>query len=400
MSKTGSTFNNKNIGTGKAVTVSGISLTGTDAGNYTLTSATASGTASITVKSLTITTTASDKQYDGNTTAAVILTDNRISDDELTVNKTGATFNNKNIGTGKAVTVSGISLTGTDAGNYIITSSTVTGTASITVKSLTISATASSKEYDGNNIATVTLTDNRISNDVLTLSKTGATFNNKNIGVGKTVTIAGITLTGTDAGNYTITSSTAIGTASITVKSLTISAIAKDKPYDGNKIAEVTLSDNKISSDLITSSYTLAEFDTKEIGVNKTVTVTGISIQGLDALNYNLTNTTATANANITGNPDAILVLPNAFTPNGDGNNDIFKIASYNSLGQDSFRYFEIYDRNGKLMKKRFTSITDGWDGRLDNGVMQDMGVYFVKLVKVNKDGQLVVETSTIYLLK
>jgi gliding motility-associated-like protein len=399
VSKTGSTFNNKNIGTGKAVTVSGISLTGTDAGNYTLTSATASGTASITVKSLTITTTASDKQYDGNTTAAVILTDNRISDDELTVNKTGATFNNKNIGTGKAVTVSGISLTGTDAGNYTITSSTVTGTASITVKSLTISATASSKEYDGNNIANVALTDNRVSNDVLTVNKNGATFNNKNVGVGKTVSVSGITLTGTDAGNYILTSSTATGTASITVKSLTISAIAKDKPYDGNKIAEVTLSDNKINGDLITSSYTLAEFDTKEIGVNKIVTVIGISIQGLDALNYNLTNTTAIANANITGNLAPILILPNAFTPNGDGNNDIFKIASYNSLGQDSFRYFEVYNRNGKLMGKRYNNINEGWDGRSNEGIIQDMGVYFVKLVKM-KDGKQVVETTPFYLLK
>jgi gliding motility-associated-like protein len=171
------------------------------------------------------------------------------------------------------------------------------------------------------------------------------------------------------------------------------------KPYDGNKIAAVTLSDDKISGDIITPLYTLAEFDTKEIGNNKTVTVTGISIQGLDVLNYNLNNTTATAFANIIGNPNAILILPNAFTPNGDGVNDIFKIASYNSLGRDSFRYFEIYDRNGKLMRKRFNNIDEGWDGRLDNGAMQDMGIYFVKLVKL-KDGKEVAETTPFYLLK
>ena len=95
---------------------------------------------------------------------------------------------------------------------------------------------------------------------------------------------------------------------------------------------------------------------------------------------------------------DIILVLPNAFTPNGDGNNDEFKVAASNTLGKISFRSLEIYNRNGKLMF-RTEDITQGWNGRYDN-VLQDMGVYFVKLVKLNKDGQLVVETSPIYLLK
>ena len=97
---------------------------------------------------------------------------------------------------------------------------------------------------------------------------------------------------------------------------------------------------------------------------------------------------------------DIVLVLPNAFTPNGDGNNDEFKIAATNTLGEKSFVYFEIYNRNGKLLTNKITDIKAGWNGRSLEGIMQDMGVYFVKLVKLNKDGQQVVETSPIYLLK
>ena len=392
------TFNNKNIGTGKAVTVSGIILTGTDAGNYTITNTTAAGTASITIRNLTISATVLDKVYDGNANATATLTDNKLTGDDLTLNKTGVTFNNKNVGSGKTFTVTGITLTGTDAGNYTITNATATGTASITAKSLTITATAANKEYDGNVNAVVVFSDNRISGDVLTVNKTGSKFNDKNTGVGKAINITGINLTGVDAGNYSLTSSTITGTASITARGITISAIAMSKPYDGNKIAAVTLSDDKISGDIITPLYTLAEFDTKEIGNNKTVTVTGISIQGLDVLNYNLNNITATANANITGNPNAILIFPNAFTPNGDGNNDIFKIASSNTLGKASFLYFEIYNRNGQLMGKRYDNINDGWDGK-HKDVIQDMGIYFVKLVKM-KDGKQVVENAQFYLLK
>jgi gliding motility-associated-like protein len=97
---------------------------------------------------------------------------------------------------------------------------------------------------------------------------------------------------------------------------------------------------------------------------------------------------------------DIILVLPNAFTPNGDGNNDEFKIAATNTLGEKSFVYFEIYNRNGKLLTNKITDIKAGWNGRSLDNVMQDMGVYFVKLVKLDKDGKQVVETTPIYLLK
>jgi hypothetical protein len=297
--------------------VSGITLTGTDAGNYTITSSTATGTASITVKSLTISATATDKEYDGNTTATATLTDSRILGDVLTVNKTGAIFNNKNIGTGKTVTIAGITLTGTDAGNYTLTSSTASGTASITVKSLTISATASDKVYDGNTTATATLTDNKISGDDLIVNKTGATFDNKNIGKGKTVTIAGITLTGTDAGNYTLTSSTATGTASITAVGLIVTATASDKAYDGNKTAIVNLSSNKLVADVVTITKTLAEFDTKNVGTDKTVNVTGITIAGADAGNYTLTSSTAKGTASITAKLLTITARPHTITYNG-----------------------------------------------------------------------------------
>jgi hypothetical protein len=234
------TYSTSTVGTGKTITVV-YTLTGADKDNYIKPVDKVYTDGVITVRSITISAIASDKVYDGNATATATLTDNKISGDDLTVNKTGATFNNKNIGTGKAVTVSGITLTGTDAGNYTLTSATATGTASITVRSLTVSATASDKVYDGNTNATINLTDNKISGDDLTVNKTGATFNDKNVGTGKTINISGINLTGTDAGNYSLINTTATGTASITVRNLIITAIAKNKPYDGNRTAEVTL---------------------------------------------------------------------------------------------------------------------------------------------------------------
>ena len=179
----------------------------------------------------------------------------------------------------------------------------------------------------------------------------------------------------------------------ITAKPIVVKAVASDKPYDGNKNANVILSSSNIFSvDDVKYPYTLAEFDTKDVGNNKTVKVTGISLAGVDAGNYSLTNNTATTTANITGTTKAY-DLPNAFTPNGDGKNELFKII-VNDPTRVNLISFQIYNRNGILMFST-NKISEGWDGRY-KGIVQDMGIYFVKLI-TSENG---LDTRSIYLLK
>src|SRR5205823_190020 len=128
---------------------------------------------------LHVTATGVNKVYDGGTTATVTLSDDRVSGDVFADTYTGATFNNKNVGTGKAVAVSGISISWTDAGNYTF-NTTASTSADITARALTVSAQGISKIYDGTTAATVTLSDNRVAGDVFSTSYAGAAFNNKN----------------------------------------------------------------------------------------------------------------------------------------------------------------------------------------------------------------------------
>ncbi len=72
-----------------------------------------------------------------------------------------------------------------------------------------------------------------------------------------------------------------------------------NKVYDGTTAATVTLSDNRLAGDRFTDSDTSAAFANPDIGVGKTITVSGISITGPDAANYAF-NGDATASANIT----------------------------------------------------------------------------------------------------
>ena len=134
--------------------------------------------------------------------------------------------------------------------------------------------------------------------DNVTLTGGTATFATKIVETGKTVTLAGATLAGTDAANYTLTS-VATTTADITVRLLTVTATGINKVYDGNTIATVTLSDNRVSGDIFITTRT-SNFASSNVGTAIPVSVTGISISGNDAPNYSLANTTASTTANIT----------------------------------------------------------------------------------------------------
>jgi hypothetical protein len=304
------TFADKNVGTGKTVTLSGVSISGRDAGNYTVANPTATTTANITPLSLTVSAGGQDKVYDGTTLATVSLSDNRAAGDQLIDSYAGATFADKSVGTGKTVTVSGISIGGPDAGNYTLANTTTTTTANITPLSLSVAASGQNTVYDGTTLATVTLSDNRVAGDQLSDSDTSASFADKNVGSGKTVTVSGISISGPDAGNYTLADPTTTTTANITPLSLTVSAAGQDKVYDGTVVATVTLSDNRLAGDQFTDGDTGAIFADANVGTGKTVTVSGISISGPDAGNYTLANTTATTLANITPRPVTVTADP------------------------------------------------------------------------------------------
>src|SRR6185503_9791789 len=96
----------------------------------------------------------------------------------------------RNVGTGKTVTATGLTLAGADAGNYSLSNTTETATANITAGSLTGSFTAANKSYDGGTSASIqtrSLTG-VFGLDVVTLTGGAATFDTKNVGTGKTIT--------------------------------------------------------------------------------------------------------------------------------------------------------------------------------------------------------------------
>ena len=170
-------------------------------------------------KSVTITgLSASDKEYNGSTTASVSGTatiSGKLDKDNPTVTPGTASFADKNAGTNKTVTFIGYALSGSAAGNYELSAQPVTVKANITQKEITVGAgnLHFTKVYDGTtsvSTSTGTLVLNGvITGDVVSV-KTDytAAYEDVNAGDAKKVTLSGLTLDGADAGNYKLNATT------------------------------------------------------------------------------------------------------------------------------------------------------------------------------------------------
>jgi len=77
------------------------------------------------------------------------------------------------------------------------------------------------------------------------------------------------------------------------------------------------------------------------------------------------------------------LVMPNAFSPNNDRINDVYKVKSYQNIVE--FHAY-IFNRWGQKLYE-WTNIEEGWDGKYrGNDVKQ--GTYFVLVKAKGADGQ------------
>jgi len=300
------TFSNKNVGTDKTVTLNGLGLSGTDAGNYVLSSSPVTSTAEITAKTLTITGfTANDKVYDGNNTTTYktagglngLVTIDGVTDG-IGFYYSSINFDNKNVGSNKTVTATA-ALAFNDLGNYQLESNIVTSTANISKADLQVTGlSAVSKTYDAGTIAalTGTATVSKLGTDDVTLTGTATgAFADKNVGTAKAVTVTGNSLSGDDAGNYNLVQATGL-TADITKANLAVTGLsAVSKTYDAATIAALTgtATVSKLGTDDVALTGTATGvFADKNVGTAKAVTVTGNSLSGDDAANYNLVQAT------------------------------------------------------------------------------------------------------------
>ncbi|GAC1378791.1 MAG: hypothetical protein NVSMB45_00120 [Ginsengibacter sp.] len=89
------------------------------------------------------------------------------------------------------------------------------------------------------------------------------------------------------------------------------------------------------------------------------------------------------------------LYVPNAFTPNSNGRNDLFRPIA---IGIKRLNYFKIFNRWGQLMFST-TEINKGWDG-IFNGKPQDAAVYVWIVQGVDFNDKVTTKKGTVTLIR
>jgi hypothetical protein len=301
-----------NIG-GYAITGSGLTA---NSGNYVFTQA-AGNAAALTITPVQLTASligAVARTYDG-TAAATLAANNyalssAVNGDLITLNNpVSGTYDSKNVGAGKTVSVTGLALGGAKAGNYVLVSTSASGAiGTINAATLTASLTGTvSKTYDGTTVAALAAANYGLSGvlggDAVTLSNpTAGTYDSKNVGTGKTVTVMGLTLGGAGAGNYVLASgsiSGAVGAINPAVLTAGLTGVVS-KTYDGTASASLAAGNYTLSGVVTGESVTLnnpasGTFNNANAGSGKVVSVAGLAISGPGSTNYTLFSSSASA---------------------------------------------------------------------------------------------------------
>lgn len=89
-----------------------------------------------------------------------------------------------------------------------------------------------------------------------------------------------------------------------------------------------------------------------------------------------------TAYVTIDAVKESIIVVPNVFTPNGDGSNDVFKLIELNLKSVEG----EIYNRWGQKLYS-WNGLNGAWDGKVSGKIAPD-GTYFYIINAVGLDDE------------
>jgi gliding motility-associated-like protein len=88
------------------------------------------------------------------------------------------------------------------------------------------------------------------------------------------------------------------------------------------------------------------------------------------------------------------IFLPDVFSPNGDGNNDVLFVRGPSIAAMD----FAVHDRWGVRVFSS-TYPDHGWDGTV-NGTLSPSGVYVLVLSATLDDGETIERTSNVTLIR
>jgi len=212
-----------------------------------------------------------------------------------------------------------------------------------------------------------------------------------NFGAAGTPTGAGAHLaTWNTPGSQTVTLTATLGiceataTTTVLVTGITAEAVATPSPApEGATINLTATGATTTGSNLTYNWQTTAGTLSCTDCANPTAVLTGNSVYTVTLTDVNGCTAVATVNVAMTVQENKVLI-PNAFSPNGDATNDIFRLTGINIADFELI----VFDRWGvEMFSLASTNLAQGWDGTY-KGKEQEVGVYVYYAVVNFTNGQ------------
>jgi gliding motility-associated-like protein len=224
---------------------------------------------------------------------------------------------------------------------------------------------------------------------------TGGTWSSSNTAVA-TVSNAGV-VTGLSAGTTTISYSVTSGsctkavTTVVTVNDFTLNLTSSATTVpQGNAF---TLSTSAATNYQVTAWLPLAIF-TNQAALTQTLIASANATYSAVALSTAGCIDTASITITVSAPEKHEVFVPNVFSPNGDGKNDILKVYSTTLKSME----FSIFNQWGEMIF-RTTNINGGWDGTA-KGKLQPGTVYIYVLKAVMVDNSIINKKGSVTLLR
>ena len=141
--------------------------------------------------------------------------------------------------------------------------------------------------------------------------------------------------------------------------------------------------------------WTFGDGSPDSLGLNTSHTYTAIGTYTATLVIQNGSCLSNTATATIVANIPTTLIIPNIFSPNGDGKNDDFFIVN---TGMSSLNC-QIFSRWGQLLST-LTAPDQSWDGNAPNGDKAPEGTYMYILEAQGLDGKVYSQQGTLMLVR
>ncbi len=312
-------YADRNAGTGKNVSVTGISIVGAVDANavpvfgYQLASTSANANiGEITAAPLTVTAQADSRVYDGTTGSAVAPVLSGTLYDAVGTAATQS-YDNRNAGAGKTLSANGLSVADGNGGNNYAVTYVANNTGVITAAPLTVTAQVDNRVYDGTtgSAATPVLTGTLY--DAVGTAATQS-YDNRNAGTGKTLSASGLIVADGNGGNNYAINYVTNTTGVITAAPLTVTAQADNRVYDGTTASVVAPVVGGTLYDAVGTAATQS-YDNRNAGTGKTLTASGLIVaDGNGGNNYaisyvaNTTGVITAASLTVTANDAARVV--------------------------------------------------------------------------------------------